>query len=81
MMKTERMTFAEQQRGRGYFVPYRPDTVNACPGCGQSNWWIGRTMAECAGCGVALDLLVSARGSGSFIAPRSSDRFSWNAAA
>lgn len=41
---------------RGYHLVYRPDVVNACPGCGQSNWNIGRHSAECAFCATALPL-------------------------
>ena len=33
---------------RGYHVAYRPNQVNACPGCGRSHWLVGRLMAECA---------------------------------
>lgn len=40
----------------GYRLVYRPDVVNACPGCGHSNWHIGRKSAECAFCATALPL-------------------------
>lgn len=35
---------------------YRGDTVNACPGCGRSHWFVGRVMAQCACCETALPL-------------------------
>lgn len=35
---------------------YRPHETNACPGCGQSHWMVGRMTAECAFCGTALPL-------------------------
>ena len=35
---------------------YRENTINACPGCGQSQWFIGRVMAQCACCETALPL-------------------------
>jgi hypothetical protein len=43
--------------GRTGFRPmFRLDDVNPCPGCGKSNWYVGRTTAECAFCGSALPL-------------------------
>jgi hypothetical protein len=42
---------------RGYHVAYRPNQVNACPGCGRSHWLVGRLMAECAFCATALPML------------------------
>lgn len=41
---------------RGYFIVYREQEVNHCPGCGRTQWYIGRTMAECAFCTTALPL-------------------------
>lgn len=41
---------------RGYHVVYRMGEVNFCPGCGRSQWLVGRLMAECAVCGTALGL-------------------------
>lgn len=41
---------------RGYVVTYRRGEVNHCPGCGRSQWWVGRVSAECAFCGTALPL-------------------------
>lgn len=43
---------------RGYGIAYRgADTP--CPGCGGSNWIIGRSSAECAfeRCGTALPIV------------------------
>jgi hypothetical protein len=45
----------EPQR-RGYHVLYRKDQVNYCPGCGRSQWIIGRVCAECCFCTTALPL-------------------------
>jgi len=39
---------------RGYVVLFRPDQTNNCPGCGHSQWFIGRMSAECGICGTAL---------------------------
>lgn len=42
--------------GRGYHVVYREHEVNHCPGCGRTQWLIGRMSAECAFCSTALPL-------------------------
>ncbi len=40
---------------RGYSMLYRgADT--SCPGCGRTNWIIGRFSAECGFCATALPL-------------------------
>ena len=47
--------FVEEERARGdrgYRVTYQPGVT--CPGCGGTNFHVGRVSAECAGCGVAL---------------------------
>ena len=44
---------------RGYSVSYRVGKTTApppCPGCGRTNWLVGRKTAECAFCGLALPL-------------------------
>ena len=38
---------------RGYHVPYR-GSETPCPGCGRSNWYVGRMSAECAFCSTAV---------------------------
>lgn len=40
----------------GYRPSYRVDDVNRCPGCGGSQWFVGRMTAECAFCGSALPI-------------------------
>jgi len=42
--------------GRGYHAVYRESEVNHCPGCGRTQWIIGRMSAECAFCATALPL-------------------------
>jgi len=42
--------------GRGYILVYREGEVNRCPGCGRSQWHIGRISAECAFCATAIPL-------------------------
>jgi hypothetical protein len=49
---------------RGYAPVYREASRNHCPGCGQSQWFIGRVMAQCAFCETALPLEHSFRFSG-----------------
>jgi hypothetical protein len=41
---------------RGYHAVYREHQVNHCPGCGRTQWLIGRISAECAFCSTALPL-------------------------
>ena len=42
--------------GRGHHVVYRAEETNRCPGCGRSQWHVGRQTAECAFCGTAIAL-------------------------
>lgn len=39
---------------RGFGIVYRPGEANHCPGCGRSNWYVGRQVAECGFCGTAI---------------------------
>ena len=41
---------------RGYQMLFRTGTDNACPGCGHSNWYVGRHSAECAFCETAVPI-------------------------
>lgn len=41
---------------RGYQVLFRPNEANHCPGCGRSQWMVGRITAECVFCHTALPL-------------------------
>ena len=52
-------TFKLDLSARGYMVLFRPDETNHCPGCGHSQWYIGRMSAECGICGTALPLADS----------------------
>lgn len=40
----------------GYRISYRMAETNHCPGCGQSQWFVGRMSAECAFCHTALPI-------------------------
>ncbi len=42
---------------RGYLILFRPGEDNHCPGCGASNWNVGRSMAECAVCDTAIQMV------------------------
>lgn len=42
---------------RGHVILYRQAETNTCPGCGSSQWLVGRTMAECARCATAIPLM------------------------
>lgn len=54
-------TFAAALAHRGHHVVYRSNSSNHCPGCGHSNWLVGRITAECGFCGTAIPL-AEARG-------------------
>jgi hypothetical protein len=41
---------------RGYCLLYHEGANMHCPGCGHSNWHVGRNMAECAFCATALPM-------------------------
>jgi hypothetical protein len=44
---------------RGYQVLFHLDETNHCPGCGRSQWLVGRVTAECVFCSTALPLAES----------------------
>jgi len=46
---------------RGYHAVYREHEVNHCPGCGRTQWIVGRKSAECAFCATALPLAAPHR--------------------
>lgn len=46
---------------RGYHAVYRENEVNHCPGCGRTQWYLGRALAECAFCSTALPLQEACR--------------------
>lgn len=53
----ERATsFADSLARRGHHVVYRANTANQCPGCGRSQWYVGRISAECGYCATAMPL-------------------------
>ena len=56
MIQAEHESFAHNPAVRGYCPVYRENAVNHCPGCGRTQWIIGRVSAECAFCATALPL-------------------------
>lgn len=46
---------------RGHHVVYRANEANHCPGCGRSQWYVGRLSAECGFCGAAVPLAETYR--------------------
>ncbi|WNO54572.1 hypothetical protein [Stakelama saccharophila] len=40
----------------GYRVSYRMNEVNHCPGCGNTQWEVGRMTAECSFCHAAVPI-------------------------
>ena len=49
-------SFAASLAQRGHHIVYRANADNHCPGCGRSQWYIGRISAECGFCGTAVPL-------------------------
>ena len=58
--KARQREHAHDPARRGYHIAYRENQVNHCPGCGRSQWYIGRLTAECGFCGTALPLVQQA---------------------
>ena len=50
------LTPSQPIAARPFVLHYRPGRENCCPGCGHSNWYVGRTTAECAMCITVLPL-------------------------
>ena len=53
-------SFAASLAKRGHHIVYRANSLNHCPGCGRSQWFIGRVSAECGFCGTAVPLAEAA---------------------
>ena len=49
-------TFKDSLARRGHHIVYRSNTLNFCPGCGRSQWHVGRISAECGFCATAVPL-------------------------
>ena len=54
-------SFAAGLAQRGHHIVYRANESNHCPGCGRSQWFIGRISAECGFCGTAVPLAEASR--------------------
>jgi hypothetical protein len=54
-------SFAANLANRGHHIVYRANEANHCPGCGRSQWYIGRISAECGFCGTAVPLAETSR--------------------
>ena len=53
------VSFKLKLAARGYQILFHADETNRCPGCGHSQWYVGRVTAECAYCGTALAIAES----------------------
>ena len=79
-------TFAASLPHRGHHIVYRANAANHCPGCGHSNWFIGRVSAECGFCATAVPLaearadLPAARSSAAKLSHAEQRRFARSAA-
>lgn len=49
-------SFPDSLARRGHHIVYRANTTNQCPGCGRSQWYVGRISAECGYCATAVPL-------------------------
>lgn len=49
-------SFAVGLAKRGHHIIYRVNEANHCPGCGRSQWYVGRVSAECGFCETAVPL-------------------------
>lgn len=49
-------SFSDSLARRGHHIVYRANTSNQCPGCGRSQWYVGRISAECGYCATAVPL-------------------------
>lgn len=56
MFERTSASFAAGLAKRGHHIVYRANESNHCPGCGRSQWYIGRMSAECGFCGTAVPL-------------------------
>jgi hypothetical protein len=56
MFERASASFAASLAKRGHHIVYRANESNHCPGCGRSQWYIGRVSAECGFCGTAVPL-------------------------
>jgi hypothetical protein len=54
-------SFAAGLAKRGHHIVYRASEPNHCPGCGRSQWYVGRISAECSFCGTAVPLAEASR--------------------
>lgn len=63
-------SFAASLAQRGHHIVYRANESNHCPGCGRSQWYIGRVSAECGFCGTAVPLAETGRSDGAAVAAR-----------
>lgn len=54
-------SFAAGLAKRGHHIVYRTNEANHCPGCGHSQWYVGRVSAECVFCGTAVALAETSR--------------------
>ncbi|MCA1653405.1 MAG: PilZ domain-containing protein [Sphingomicrobium sp.] len=59
-----RTLYPESLARRGHHIVYRANALNHCPGCGRSQWFVGRVSAECGFCGTAVPLAEARRDHG-----------------
>lgn len=58
----------------GFVVLYHQGESNRCPACGQAQWHVSRSTAECAFCKTALPLAQPIDATQSTIEPLAQER-------
>jgi hypothetical protein len=56
ILELSRQSWTQERVLGGLQLLYHPGELNRCPGCGRTNWYVGRTLAECGFCGTAMAL-------------------------
>ncbi|MBC6434860.1 hypothetical protein FM036_32785 [Nostoc sp. HG1] len=53
-MSLARLQWSAPYQPSGFRATYRFGHINHCPGCGQTQWHLGRSSAQCAFCATAV---------------------------
>ena len=53
-MQTHPVRYSQPFQPTGFRIAYRFGITNYCPGCGQTQWHVGRSSAQCAFCSTAV---------------------------
>jgi hypothetical protein len=73
ILEKAKKDFGLELAARGHHVVYHVNELNRCPGCGRTQWYVGRVTAECGFCGTALALAEVQVGSTGQVADNQSE--------